>query len=1269
MRHHVTTKASCLLLLAALVNADFFYPTHDELLYSNHRGAFGRRLNLRQSGRNGFECPDEGFFADPKDCSKFYRCVNYGNGNGYAAFEFKCSEGTVFDESIIACNHPWAVNGPCSATQVSSGEMGAEQPHGPATGGKPPPTPAPEPEPEPEPTDNEIEGASTGSGSDSRPNCKEEGYFTDENDCRKFYRCVAVDTEGHFDVYRFACGPGTVFDETKRVCAHPRDVEGRCGVTEAANEVDSEDMSQSGSMESTTAGGSSSESSQSNNESPTSSSQTESSSSSSGHSESSTSSSSNNESPSESSTSSQSTTSSSSSSETSTSSSSQPSSENNESSPSGSGSSTESSGLKPSGESEDSQTQSGNDCNKPAYKGECEEEGFFPVAGDCTKFYRCVSNGKPGSFSKYDFECGEGTVFDPDNNVCNHASAVQRDCDNPESASQTMGSDNNGTESESSKPAESEGSNEVNPEDSESPSSESSSENTSAAGGSSESSTSSSENSSPAESSTESSSENSSPAEGSSESSSENSSPAESSSESSSETTTPVTSGGSSESSSSSNENSSESSTTESSSSESPSESSNESGSSESTTATSEDSSSEGTGKDQCSSEGFHPTNGDCKKFYRCVDNGKGGFDKYDFVCGDGTVFDPKHNVCNHERDVDRDCGAPASGEDQSGEKGSTPAGEEDSGSEGSGNGSEGGSSTENGSQSPTESGSSESSTEGSQTGVSPAEGEENSAGAPEEQNSTEGSSQGQSSTESSSPGNSGESTTTQSSQSSSDSGECTSEGFFPHKSDCKKFYRCVDNGKGGLTKYDFDCAEGTVFDPEINVCNHERDVQRDCSASMTTTPGSEDQETTTQAGTTQISDGEMATTTQLTVDNEPPGVESTTTTTEDPNPDEPTPPISPPCIHIDPNPPVVNCTMDGYYPDPTNCSNFYRCIGFDDENQKFNVYFFRCPNGKYYDPQRNVCDKPENIQPPRDCEAMEETTTSAATTTQSSGGETTTTDAETTTGAQTTPPEDSTTTAATETTAAQTETTTQAPNETTTPSQSETTTQPPSETTTQPPDEQQQTTTAPPETESTTPAGEQQTTTDAGETTTAAPEPEGTTTAAPESTKEPGGEETTTAMPDDSTTPASEETTPSEPADNTTTTETPPESSCDCCNLEEGQYAYICPTGFRRHPKYCNRFYQCTQKEENDVNVLVLNCPEGLVFDTAMQKCVEPDEAAPCNGEIAAEAPPAGRSSNSKIAVRVGREDLCPNTGFYPYEDDCQHFIHCQSDVQGNIR
>lgn len=49
-------------------------------------------------------------------------------------------------------------------------------------------------------------------------------------------------------------------------------------------------------------------------------------------------------------------------------------------------------------------------------------------------------------------------------------------------------------------------------------------------------------------------------------------------------------------------------------------------------------------------------------------------------------------------------------------------------------------------------------------------------------------------------------------------SGECTSEGFFPHPTDCQRFYRCVWNGSSWET-VQLICGAGTIFDPVNQTC------------------------------------------------------------------------------------------------------------------------------------------------------------------------------------------------------------------------------------------------------------------------------------------------------------------------------------------------------------------------------------------------------------------------------------------------------------------
>jgi len=50
---------------------------------------------------------------------------------------------------------------------------------------------------------------------------------------------------------------------------------------------------------------------------------------------------------------------------------------------------------------------------------ECTEVGFFRSEQDCSSFYRCVDFYNIGKFTKFDFVCPEGLVFDETLSVCN----------------------------------------------------------------------------------------------------------------------------------------------------------------------------------------------------------------------------------------------------------------------------------------------------------------------------------------------------------------------------------------------------------------------------------------------------------------------------------------------------------------------------------------------------------------------------------------------------------------------------------------------------------------------------------------------------------------------------------------------------------------------------------------------------------------------------------------------------------------------------------
>lgn len=130
------------------------------------------------------------------------------------------------------------------------------------------------------------------------------------------------------------------------------------------------------------------------------------------------------------------------------------------------------------------------------------------------------------------------------------------------------------------------------------------------------------------------------------------------------------------------------------------------------------------------------------------------------------------------------------------------------------------------------------------------------------------------------------------------------------------------------------------------------------------------------------------------------------------------------------------------------------------------------------------------------------------------------------------------------------------------------------------------------------------------------------------ESTTSPttSGSESTTTPTEGTTSPSSSTlTTTSSSTDITSTMTsetTEPGSTMEPCpigQLEGDQVALVCPTGFRRHPKYCNLFYQCTKEENSHAfNILVLSCPDNLIYDNDKVQCLPPNETQSCNGQIA---------------------------------------------------
>ncbi|EEC10176.1 chitin binding peritrophin-A, putative, partial [Ixodes scapularis] len=212
-------------------------------------------------------CPSQGFFRNPSDCHRFYRCVDLSSeGKGFVVYEFDCPAGLVFDERFSVCNWPDDA-APCDGGQdapstggappaeqgetpsqppsdgdtpsfpPSEGETPSSPPSGgdtpvyppteeetpsypPSGGGTPsyPPTEGGQPSPQPNPEEPADQPAG-----DCEPRCSRTGYFRNPGDCNKFYRCVDFYQKGSYVIFHFDCPAGLVFDERYSVCNWPHD--------------------------------------------------------------------------------------------------------------------------------------------------------------------------------------------------------------------------------------------------------------------------------------------------------------------------------------------------------------------------------------------------------------------------------------------------------------------------------------------------------------------------------------------------------------------------------------------------------------------------------------------------------------------------------------------------------------------------------------------------------------------------------------------------------------------------------------------------------------------------------------------------------------------------------------------------------------------------------------------------------------------------------------------------------------------------------------
>ena len=69
--------------------------------------------NLPPALKDLVPCYAEGYAEDAYNCTRFYRCVDYGTPEKpiLLRHDFSCGPGTIFDATISVCNHPHHVKG------------------------------------------------------------------------------------------------------------------------------------------------------------------------------------------------------------------------------------------------------------------------------------------------------------------------------------------------------------------------------------------------------------------------------------------------------------------------------------------------------------------------------------------------------------------------------------------------------------------------------------------------------------------------------------------------------------------------------------------------------------------------------------------------------------------------------------------------------------------------------------------------------------------------------------------------------------------------------------------------------------------------------------------------------------------------------------------------------------------------------------------------------------------------------------------------------
>lgn len=80
------------------------------------------------------------------------------------------------------------------------------------------------------------------------------------------------------------------------------------------------------------------------------------------------------------------------------------------------------------------------------------------------------------------------------------------------------------------------------------------------------------------------------------------------------------------------------------------------------------------------------------------------------------------------------------------------------------------------------------------------------------------------------------------------------------------------------------------------------------------------------------------------------------------------------------------------------------------------------------------------------------------------------------------------------------------------------------------------------------------------------------------------------------------------------TTTAKPEEGNSTCPETKPDQGVYVCPSAFRKDPKDCNQFYQCTTNDDSDdMTITKFTCPPNTSYNEKECKC---DKSQSCSSD-----------------------------------------------------